>query len=256
MLATAKEAFGGGAVVAMLVMLPNIGAMALAMAWGAPVNAEWNLPNIPFLDSGRQSIGYGELGHLGGGWGLFGVIVGGLVCALLVGFLAVRRSADRREQLLSAGFFVVSLVFLVLVAGVSVSATFHGGSGGGYGYGDGYGDGYGSGYGGRLAGAHGEVAAGGAETLLFALLWTFGAVLVVPYLLRMVGRGGGPAGPAAPAFPYGAAPVAPVAPAAPHAAPVAPPVAPDLAPSATPEVGPDVTPPTPTPTAADLPPVQ
>ncbi|MFI0711023.1 hypothetical protein ACH4SK_10260 [Streptomyces inhibens] len=225
-LATAKEAFSGGAVVAMLALLPNIGAMALAMAWGAPVNAEWNLPNIPFLDSGRQSIGYGELGHLGGGWGLFGVIVGGLVCALLVGFLAVRRSADRREQLLSAGFFVVSLVFLVLVAGASVSATFQGGSGGGYGYGDGYGDGYGSGYGdgygGRLAGAHGEVAAGGAETLLFALLWTFGAVLVVPYLLRMVGRGGGPAGPAAPGFPYAAAAPAP----------------------------------TPTPTAADLPPVQ
>lgn len=260
-LATAKEAFSGGAVVAMLVLLPNIGAMALAMAWGAPVNAEWNLPNIPFLDSGRQSIGYGELGHLGDGWGLFGVIVGGLVCALLVGFLAVRRSADRREQLLSAGFFVGSLVFLVLVAGASVSATFHGGSGGGYGYGDGYGDGYGSGYGdgygGRLAGAHGEVAAGGAETLLFALLWTFGAVLVVPYLLRMVGRGGGPAGPVAPVFPYGAAaaaPFAPVAPAAPPAAPVASPVAPDVAPSATPEVGPDVTPPTPT--AADLPPVQ
>ncbi|MFI6766399.1 hypothetical protein [Streptomyces sp. NPDC050355] len=269
LLTNAKDLDGGG-VVAALVLLPNIGALALAMAWGAPVNAEWNLPAIPFLDSGRQSLGYGELSHLGGGWVLFGVLAGALAGALLVGFLVVRRSADRREQLLSAGFFVVSLVLLVLVAGASVSATFRAGGGDGYGYGDGYGSGYGggygSGYGGRLAGAHGELAAGGAETLLFALLWTFGAVLVVPYLLRMVGRGGGPTAPvpgsygAAPAAPYAApgaaAPGAPMA-----AAPVAPaeatpatahPAAPAApVPSAPAPAAPNPAPPTPT--APDLP---
>ncbi|WP_310727736.1 hypothetical protein [Streptomyces sp. N2A] len=196
LLATAKQDISGGAVVAMLVLLPNIGALALAVAWGAPLNAEWTLPDIPFLDpSGRQSIGYGELADQGGGWVLFGVIVGGLVCALLVGFLVVRRSADRREQLLSAGLFVASLMALVLVAGASASAAFR--AGGGYGYGGGYGEGYGGyggGYGGGDAlGAHGEIGVGGAETLLFALLWVFAAVLVVPYLRRMTGAGAGAA---------------------------------------------------------------
>ncbi|MFG2290467.1 hypothetical protein ACGFOU_30860 [Streptomyces sp. NPDC048595] len=254
-LLTNAEDLDGGKVVAALVLLPNIGALALAMAWGAPVNAEWNLPAIPFLDSGRVSLGYGELSRPGGGWVLFGVLAGAVAGALLVGFLVVRRSADRREQLLSAGFFVISLVLLVPVAGASVSATFRAGSGDGYGYGDGYGSGYGggygSGYGGRLAGAHGEIAAGGAETLLFALLWTFGAVLVVPYLLRMVGRGGGSTAPAP--GPYGAAPVTP-----PHT-PATPPNIPGAAPGPPMAAVPPAPAPTaphpapPTPTAPDLP---
>ncbi|MFG2401396.1 hypothetical protein [Streptomyces lydicus] len=264
-LATEKQDLDGGAIVAMLVLLPNIGALALAAAWGAPVTAEWNLPGLPFIgtSSGRESLGYGELGHLGGGWVLFGVIVGGVVGALLVGFLAVRRSAERREQLLAAGFFVVSLMLLVSAAGVSATAVFRagGGSGGGYGagsgsgsgdaYGSGFGGGYGGAYGGHVAGAHGELGASGAETLLFALLWTFGAVLVMPYLLRMVGRGGGPATSAVPPAPYAAPAVPPAAaydtPPAAYDTPVAPPVpatptAPDL-----PALVPDVTPPAPAP---------
>ncbi|MFH9244629.1 hypothetical protein ACH4LK_04240 [Streptomyces lydicus] len=263
-LATEKQDLDGGAIVAMLVLLPNIGALALAAAWGAPVTAEWNLPGVPFIgtSSGRESLGYGELGHLGGGWVLFGVIVGGVVGALLVGFLAVRRSAERREQLLAAGFFVVSLMLLVLAAGVSATAVFRdgGGSGGGYGsgsgdaYGSGFGGGYGGPYGGHVAGAHGELGASGAETLLFALVWTFGAVLVMPYLLRMVGRGGGPATSAAPTAPYAppAPYAAPAVPPAPYAAPAVPPAASyDTPPGAydTP-----VAPPVPaTPTAPDLP---
>ncbi|MEU9119649.1 zinc ribbon domain-containing protein [Streptomyces sp. NPDC048506] len=272
LLATAKETPDGAGVVAMLVLLPNIGALALALAWGAPVNAEWNLPDVPFLDTaGRESVGYGALGHLAGGWALFGVIVGGLVCALLVGLLAVRRGADRREQLLAAGFFVLAMLLLVLVAGVSVKATFQGGDGdgGGYGYGGGFG-GFGDGYGGgRIADAHGELAAGGAETLLFALLWTFGAVLVVPYLLRMVGRGGAPAAPIAPptaptaptaqppGFPAAAVAAAPAVPpaVAPPAVPTAAPSVPTTAPSVPPAVpdvtpvAPDTTPPAPVPPA-------
>ncbi len=267
-LATEKQDLDGGAIVAMLVLLPNIGALALAAAWGAPVTAEWNLPGVPFIgtSSGRESLGYGELGHLGGGWVLFGVIVGGVVGALLVGFLAVRRSAERREQLLAAGFFVVSLMLLVPAAGVSATAVFRdgGGSGGGYGsgsgdaYGSGFGGGYGGAYGGHVAGAHGELGASGAETLLFALLWTFGAVLVMPYLLRMVGRGSGPATSAVPPAPYAAPAVPPAAaydtppaaydtPPVAYDTPVAPPVpatptAPDL-----PALVPDVTPPAPAP---------
>ena len=265
LLATADD-LDGGQVLGTLVLLPNLGALALALAWGAPLNAEWNLPDMPFLGSGRESLGYSELGEVSGGWTVFGVIVGAVVCALLVGHLVVRRSADRREALLAAGFFVVALVCVVLVAGASVSATFHEGSDSG---GPGYGGGYGAS--GPSIGAHAELTAGLAETLLFALLWTFGAVLLVPYLLMIVGRGGptaptaphgGPAAapgygypptgagygppatgtpdaPAAPAAP--ADPATPAAPAENAAAPSAPPPA-----SATP----------PTPTAPDLPAVQ
>ncbi|MFJ9851469.1 hypothetical protein [Streptomyces sp. NPDC101150] len=246
-LATADDVEGGD-VVALLVLLPNLGAIALAMAWGAPVNAEWNVPNLPFLESGRQSIGYSELGRFGGDWALFGVIVGGLACALLVGFLTLRRSADRREHLLAAGLFVVALVLVVWAAGATVSASFHeastggvGGVGGDYGgqYGSDYGGDSGGGYGGDSGGgygggdggsryaAHGELAAGGAETLLFALLWTFGAALIAPYLRMMVGRGNAgrlaaPAAPPAPAAPYGAPAASPGMPAAPPATPAAP----------------------------------
>ncbi|MFJ6751315.1 hypothetical protein ACIQNI_24480 [Streptomyces sp. NPDC091266] len=268
-LATADD-LKGGQVVALLVLLPNIGAMALAMAWGAPLNAEWNLPDMPFLESGRRSIGYSELADGVGGWGLAGIIVGGLLCALLVGLLAVRRGADRREQLLAAGFFVVAMVLLVALAGASVSATFHGdssGSGSGSDYGSDYGSDQGSGGGaggiggmgglgdtgglggsggasGPSVGAHAELAAGFAETLLFVLLWTCGAVLLAPYLLRAAGRGG-PSAPAAPAAPYGAYAAAPGGYGYPAAAGTpAPPTAPA---DATP------TPPLPTPTAHDLP---
>ncbi|MFG2139258.1 hypothetical protein [Streptomyces sp. NPDC048650] len=268
-LANADDVQGGDAV-ALLVLLPNLGALALALAWGAPVNAELNLPDIPFLESGRQSIGYSELADLAGGWGLFGIIAGGLACALLVGFLAVRRSADRREQLLAAGFFVVALVLAVWAAGAGASAAFHEAVGGGFGdSGGGFGRESGSGFGdyggspGGGATAHGELAAGGPETVLLALVWTFGAVLIVPYLLLLVGRGG----PAVLAAPAGAPtvppatpgmPTAPPAPAPASAAPAPPSAAPPVAPPA--PAAPPTPPASPTPTAsptlADVPAVQ
>lgn len=39
---------------------------------------------------------------------------------------------------------------------------------------------------------YGELAAGGAELLLFALLWSFGGVLVAPFVRTLLGKGAVP----------------------------------------------------------------
>ncbi|MFG3252053.1 hypothetical protein [Streptomyces sp. NPDC048172] len=199
----------------LLVLLPNLGAMALALAWGAPLEGKWNVPEF---DIGRETFGYGELADAAGGWALTGTIVGGLACALILGALAARRHADRREQLLAGAFFVVAVLLLVGLGGLRMEANFHEGSGGSPGLGDGYGST------GDSASMSAEGGASGAEMLLFALLWSFGGVLLVPWLLTLAGKGAttAPASPVAPVSPVTpAAPAAPVTPMA-SAAPAAP----------------------------------
>ncbi|UNO41271.1 DUF6350 family protein [Streptomyces sp. MST-110588] len=222
---TTGEDLDGGKVAGLLVALPNLGVMAVALALGAPLEARWYVPELPFIPSGNQSLGYGRIAD-SSGWALAGVIALAVVSALILGFLAARRGADRREHLLTAGFFAVALALLVLVSGFTLDAgvrpgaggqgtggggfgsygalgrsgggsglggDFGGSFGGSYGGSDGGSDGYGDGggdyRGGRVI-AHAEVSAGGAQTLLFALLWSVGAVLLVPYLLARTGRGG------------------------------------------------------------------
>ncbi|MEU3190991.1 hypothetical protein ABZ686_10190 [Streptomyces sp. NPDC006992] len=203
----------------LLVMLPNVGALGLALAWGAPIDVQWDFGS---WHTGRESLGYGELSDLAGGWAVVGALAGGLVCALLLGTLVARRSARRGEQLLAAGFFVLGLLLVVAVAGMGFEARFHQASGtagggglgdgglGGGGLGDGglgdggLGDGYGNdsadGFGndvnpGESVASSAEVGAGIAELLLFALLWSYGGALLVPFLRARFGRGGGPGGP-------------------------------------------------------------
>ncbi|MBE9498135.1 hypothetical protein IHE61_03265 [Streptomyces sp. GKU 257-1] len=54
---------------ALLMMLPNIGALGLALAWGAPLDVRWDFGS---WNRGRESLGYGELSDLAGGWAVFG----------------------------------------------------------------------------------------------------------------------------------------------------------------------------------------
>ncbi|WP_431982510.1 hypothetical protein [Streptomyces qinglanensis] len=192
----------------LLVMLPNVGALGLALAWGAPLDVRWDFDR---WNTGRESLGYGELSDLADGWAVVGALAGGLACALLLGTLVARRSAERREQLLSAGFFVLGLLVVVAVAGMGFEARFHQASGtaGGGGLGDGglggggLGDGYGSDSGGlgsdfgtgESAASSAEIGAGIAELLLFALLWSYGGALLVPFLRARFGRAGGRGGP-------------------------------------------------------------
>ncbi|MBO8188259.1 hypothetical protein [Streptomyces spirodelae] len=195
-----------GSVWALVALLPNVGAFGLALAWGAPTDIKWNVSE---LSSGRESFGYGELSDLADGWAVVGALAGGLACALLLGTLVARRSADRREQLLAAGLFVLGLLVIAGLAGAGYTADFrestaavHDGSSGlGSDYDGNYGEDYGDfGSGDRLY-ANGEVAIGIAELLLFALLWSYGGTLLVPFVRAQFGKGGpGGTGPGA----YGA----------------------------------------------------
>ncbi|MGI5349517.1 hypothetical protein ACQEU8_15145 [Streptomyces sp. CA-250714] len=199
LLATEDEVSAGD-VWGLVALLPNVGTFGLALAWGAPIDVKWDISQ---LDAGRESFGYSELSELAhGDWAVVGALAGGLACALLLGTLVARRSVDRREQLLAAGFFVLGLLLVAALAGASFEAGFREPTAGvddGSGLGDGYGDDYGSDYdgdygsgfgdGGRFY-AHGEVSAGIAELLLFALLWSYGGTLLVPFLRAQFGKGG------------------------------------------------------------------
>ncbi|MET7661851.1 zinc ribbon domain-containing protein [Streptomyces sp. NPDC005463] len=241
-------------VVALLV-LPNLGAMALGLGWGAPISFEAGGSSTYGGGYQHQSFGLSELGDVTNSWAVVGVLALGTVCALTVGVMAARRSADRREQLLSAGIFLCLFLLLGALGGLGVRAT-----------------GAASDLGGSGTGSAG-VGLGMAEALLFGLLWVFAAAFLAPYLMQMAGaRTGivpesqvppgafGPA-PDAPApdalvqaYPASAAPVqAPTAPEAPDEPP-APndppnPAAAAALPTATAAAGPTPTPPPgPTPT--------
>ncbi|WP_326767128.1 zinc-ribbon domain-containing protein [Streptomyces sp. NBC_01591] len=222
----------GEAMLIALPLLPNIGLAVLGLSWGAPVEYDVR-GQVSFFGSGMEHGGFGlsELGEAVNGWAVTGALAIGVVCALAVGISAARRSADRREQVTAGAMFLAMFLVLSGVGGVSVAL-----SGGGFGDVGGQGT--------------GELAPSVSDALLFGLLWVGGAVLVAPYLLRLLGRATPMSGPGTAPTPPGAAPGAPYGPGAPYdpATPAA------YAPSvpSTPAVPPTPTP-TPTPTPAPTP---
>ncbi|MEU2245266.1 zinc ribbon domain-containing protein [Streptomyces sp. NPDC019224] len=173
-----------------LPLLPNIALMVLSVSWGGSVEYDMR-GQADFFGSGMEhgAFGLGELSEAANDWALVGALATGLVCALVVGLLAGRRSADRREQVTAGGLFLLGYLALTGMSGLS--AELSGGVT-------------------ELAGRGTlEIAPSVADALLFGLLWVGGAVLVAPYLARMAG-GGGPGGgtPAhpAPPSPYGPPP--------------------------------------------------
>ncbi|SPE55885.1 type VII secretion-associated protein,c family [Streptomyces netropsis] len=197
----------GWGVLASLLVLVNLALMALGLSWGASVEAS--------AAKGRGgeeggTFGLSQLGDTYGGWAQTGALALGVVCAVILALLLARRSADRREQILSGAFFLGAFWLLSLVSGAEMEMS----AGTSFGYGSQSG-------GGRMGPNVGE-------SLLFGLLWTAGAVLLAAFLTR-TGRttpGVPPGYPAPPvAWPAPAAPTAPAAPAAP-AAPTGPPAAP------------------------------
>ncbi|MFB8272612.1 zinc ribbon domain-containing protein [Streptomyces sp. NPDC055955] len=205
-----------------LLVLPNLGAMALGLGWGAPISFEAGGSSTYGGGYQHQSFGLSELGDATNSWAVVGALALGTVCALTVGVMAARRSADRREQLLAAGIFLGLFLLLGALGGLGLQAT-----------------GAASDLGGSGTGSAG-VGLGMAEALLFGLLWVFAAAFLAPYLMQMAGaRTGlvpepqvppGAFGPApdarvpdaaVPAYPASAAPVqAPTAPEAPDDPPV------------------------------------
>ncbi|MFB7954463.1 DUF6350 family protein [Streptomyces sp. NPDC056045] len=202
----------GEAMLIALPLLPNIGLAVLGVSWGAPVEYDVR-GQLGYLGSGMEHGGFGlsELGDEVGGWAVTCAVVTGVVCALAVGVMAARRSADRREQAAAGALFLAMFLVLCGIGGVSTELS------GGF----------------AEMGGQGtaEFAPSVPDALLFGLLWVGGAVFVAPYLLRMTGGGAPPAPPAPPgSMPPGAPPVypgaAPVVPAQPGAAPGTPPQAP------------------------------
>ncbi|MFF1689173.1 MULTISPECIES: hypothetical protein [unclassified Streptomyces] len=152
-----------------LLVLPNLGAMALGLGWGAPISLEAGGSSTYGGGYQRQSFGLSELGDVTNAWAVVGALALGTVCALTVGVLAARRSADRREQFLSAGIFLGLFLLVGALGGLGVQAT-----------------GAASDLGGSGTGSAG-VGLGMAEALLFGLLWVFAAAFLAPYLMQMAG---------------------------------------------------------------------
>jgi hypothetical protein len=153
-------------------MVLNLGVSGLSLGWGGP----FVLTDRPQPGQGiGVSFGLSDLGQVWGGWAVAGAVAGGLLCALLIGFLTVRRSRDRTEQFVVAGVF--SALFLLLAAVGAVSA--HGDAGAV-----------------TLVGGTGNSSAGSRlpQALLFGLLWSVGGVFVAPYVWRVLGGKGMPAG--------------------------------------------------------------
>ncbi|MFD5077403.1 hypothetical protein [Streptomyces sp. NPDC058371] len=188
---------------AALLVLPNLALLALGLSWGAPVEVEAG-GNSPFGGGyERRGLGLPELGDAVNSWAVAGALALGLVCALTLGAMAARRSADRREQLLAAGIFFGLFLLLAGIGGFSTQVA-GGPSDYGSGYGSDYGADYGSGSGpgagfgsGSGDAVAGTVSAGVSLTdaLLFGALWVFVAALLAPYLLRMAGVRTGPVAP-------------------------------------------------------------
>ncbi|BBA99415.1 hypothetical protein RVR_6021 [Actinacidiphila reveromycinica] len=153
----------GWGVAAAALLLVNLGVSGLGLGWGAP----FRLGTGEGSSARHVSFGLGDLDHVWGGWSVAGTVAGGLCCALLIGVLAVRRNRGRPEQFAVAALFTVLLVVLAAVSGAHTGGD------------------EGSGLGGVLehSSAHTEVP----QLLGLGLLWTFGGVLVAPYVWRVFG---------------------------------------------------------------------
>ncbi|MFI0740190.1 hypothetical protein ACH4PU_19190 [Streptomyces sp. NPDC021100] len=252
----------GWAFVGILVFLVNAALVCVGGSWGADLSARMGA-NGGGYGSGYDDGGFGygrssgsgsfgsssgfgrnhdfglsEAGDVWGSWAQAGIVAMGVLCALSLTLMLVRRSREgRKEQVLTGVFFLAAVWLLGLAAGIS--SEWKGRSGG------------------DLIGsfANTELGVNGGELFLFGTLWTAGAVLLA--VLVNSGRGTGgtyagpygpPPGPPAPfhapyAPPMGAPASAPGMPPVPPAASSgAPPVTPPPVPPAGPPAGPAVPP--------------
>ncbi|MBC2877341.1 MULTISPECIES: hypothetical protein [Streptomyces] len=238
----------GWALVGILVFLVNAALVCVGGSWGADLSARLGANGGGYgggyddggFGYGRSSgsgsfgsssgfgrnhdFGLSEAGDVWGSWAQAGIVAMGVLCALSLTLMLVRRSREgRKEQVLSGVFFLAAVWLLGLAAGIS--SEWKGRSGG------------------DLIGsfANTELGVNGGELFLFGMLWTAGAVLLAVLVSSGRGTGGTYAGPYGP----------PPGPPAPFHAPYAPPMgAPGAAPTpGMPPVPPAAPPGTPPPAA-------
>lgn len=164
------DSAGGWGLAGTALLLPNAGLSGLGLAWGAPFKLNENTVAGPPI---RFSFGLSELDHVWNGWSTAAVVAGGVLCALLLGVLAVRRSRVRSEQFAVAGVFTALFTVLVALGGLSSD---------------------GSGGLGMMGGGHVTLGTSVPGALGFCLLWAFGGVLVGPYVARVLGVRPAPVG--------------------------------------------------------------
>ncbi|MFI0898569.1 hypothetical protein [Streptomyces sp. NPDC020983] len=159
--------------IAAAILLPNLGLSGLGLGWGAPFK-------ITQSYSGRShsvSLGLSKLNDFWDGSATPLAVLGGVLCALAIGLIAASRVRDRAQQFAVAGAFTLMFWLMTVIGGAGVSGlytfTLSEGTNG-----------------------HEHVGTDAGQALLFALLWSFGGVLVAPFLRRVFGRGDGPGTPA------------------------------------------------------------
>jgi hypothetical protein len=153
------------------VMLPNLGLSGLGLGWGAPFK-------ITASSSDRShtiSFGLTKLNDYWDGSATPLAVLGGVLCALAIGLIAASRIRDRAQQFAVAGVFTLAFWVLIVIGGLGLGRF----------YGIFTADG---------PDIHEHVGTDAGQALLFALLWSFGGVLVAPFLRRVFGRGDGPGG--------------------------------------------------------------
>jgi hypothetical protein len=164
------DSLSGWGVAAAGVMVLNAGVAGLNLGWGGPFQLSEGSQGAVY----HVNFGLTDLEDVWGPGAVAGAVAGGVLCALLIGFLAVRLSRDRLEQFAVAGLFTVLFTLLAAVGGVSTdgSTLYDAVSG--------------------AAPGHSEVTTSVAKALLFGLLWSFGGVLVAPHVWRGFGGRGMP----------------------------------------------------------------
>ncbi|WP_433891708.1 hypothetical protein [Streptomyces sp. CA-111067] len=160
------DELGGWGVIAALFVLPNLGVSGLALGWGAPVDSSSGGYGGPTY---HDSYGLTDLGGVADGWAAIGAVAGGLLCALLIGVIAVRHCRDRAEQFGVAAAFSVLLVGLTAIGGLAMNSKYPFAA---------------------LSGTHTSVGSDVAMTLLVSLLWSVGGVAAGPYVARALYRSG------------------------------------------------------------------
>ncbi|MGX5184711.1 zinc ribbon domain-containing protein [Streptomyces avermitilis] len=216
-----------------LLVLPNLAVLALGLSWGVPVGARAQGSSPYGGGYEHHAFGLSELADVTNAWAVVGALALGVVCALILGVVAARRSTSRGEQVLAAGVFLG--LFLILAGLGGVGTEMSGSTSSDFGSS------------GLSAGGTLDAGLSFPEALLFGLLWISAATFVAPYLVRVAGGRTGMSAP--PTVPPGP-PVSPV----PSVSPV-PPVSPVPQPPVgrpMPPVPPMPSTPAHTPTAYDL----
>ncbi|MFI0940203.1 hypothetical protein [Streptomyces sp. NPDC021020] len=171
--------------IAAALLLPNLGLSGLGLGWGAPLKVTAS------AEDRSQSVSFGlsKLNDYWDGSATPLAVLGGVLCALAIGLITARRIPDRAQQFAVAGAFTAMFWVLIMIGGLGMSGFYGFLSGG--------------------SGVHEHLGTDAGQALLFALLWSFGGILVAPFLRRVLGGGGpgtpGYAGPSpyAPPSPYG-----------------------------------------------------